>query len=83
MEVPMDRKQALELAIFVIALVPFLRCLMPSATRSRGPRRSGSLSYDSGSGGDGGAIFGDGGCHGSDGGSCGDGGGGDGGGGGD
>ncbi|MGU3464595.1 hypothetical protein ACLBXO_07040 [Methylobacterium sp. C33D] len=77
----MDRKQALELAIFVIALVPFLRCLMPSATRSRGPRRSGALGY--GSGGDGGVGFGDGGCHGGDGGSCGDGGGGDGGGGGD
>jgi|GEM_PF-5621541 hypothetical protein len=50
----MDGTQALELAVFVVAPVPFLRCRMRAARRSRraqGSRPSGSGSFASGAGG--------------------------------
>ncbi|MBE7196516.1 MAG: hypothetical protein INR70_01760 [Parafilimonas terrae] len=84
----MDRKQAFELVLFIVTVVPLGRSLMPASLRSRGSDRRSSEGRGSVgvSGSEGGSWFGSdhGGCHGGDdggdGGSCG---GGDGGGGGD
>jgi hypothetical protein len=87
LEVPMDRRQAFELVLFLVTVVPLVRSLMPASLRSQGS--GGRFSEGRGSvgvsGSDGGSWSGSdhGGCHGSshggDGGSCGggDGGGGD------
>jgi len=60
----MDGRQALELAVFVVAPVPFPRCGMRAARRSRraqGSRPSGAGSFASGAGGACGGGGGDGG----------------------